>query len=249
MTMMADAQSQGLSPVGRELPVPAAADVFPGSAFPVARLIPQSVADIKRVRRARRIAVVGIGGAVLAVAGLWMMGSSQVTEAEQELADAQATSGLLAAQQAKYADVPRVASELANAKQDLQLALGSEVLWSSVLAKLTATAPKGVTLTKVTASLPESAGQVPAPAASGSAGSTSEVVIPAGKLTIAGSASSYALVAGWLDALAADKLLLDPRLTHASAESGEGSPGVGFDNTVELAPGAKSGRYVTKETP
>ncbi|CAB4959613.1 MAG: hypothetical protein F2842_09640 [Actinobacteria bacterium] len=250
MTMMADAHAQGLSPEGIHVPVPTAA--FPGSSFPIARLIPQSVADSKRVRRARRLAVVGIGGAVLAVGGLWMMGSSQVAEAEQQLADAQAASGLLAAQQAKFSDVPRVASELANARQDLELALGSEVLWSSVLAKLQATAPKGVSLTKITAALPEGVGQVPAAPANGTAGSTgstSEVVIPAGRMTVAGTADSYSLVAGWLDALAADKLLLDPTLTHASTVSGEGTPGVGFDNTVDLAPAAKSGRYVTKETP
>ncbi|MEI6374340.1 MAG: PilN domain-containing protein [Actinomycetes bacterium] len=221
------------------LPIQGAApdSSFPSPAFPVARLIPASVADAKRISRSRNLALAGIGVAVLAVGALWMTTSSQTAEAEEQLSDSQATAGLLAAQQAKYAELPRLASQIQSAQADVQAVLGPEVLWSSVLGKLAAAAPSGVTINKVTGSLPVTAAGQPASSAVGT-----------GNVTVGGKALTFPQVSAWLDALAKQKIFVAPNLIQSARDDSTTTPSVSFENSVGLSAAAKSGRYVAKES-
>jgi len=221
--------------------------------FPVARLLPSTVTEGKRVARARTMALAGVGVAAIAVGGLWMGASSQAAEAEAQLADAQATAGLLAAQRAKYNEVPVVEGQVTAAKGDLAAALGDEVLWSNVLAQVAATTPKDVTITTVTGSLAASTSGTPAsvtgPAAAASPTTGSEpVVSTAGTLTIGGSSTNFPEIASWLDSLATNPLFAGPMLNRSTRDENTEIDGVTFEGSVGLSEKARSGRYLTEES-
>lgn len=220
---------------------------LPTGAFPVARLLPEQVMQDKRIARARLMAMAGIGAAVLAVGGLWMTSSGEAAEAEQQLSDAQTQAAVLAAQQAKYSDVPAIASQLANAQQDISTALGPEVLWSGILGDLKKAAPAGVTIAKVSGSLPAATSSSASKnTTAGTTGTTTEPA--AGHLIVGGEAATYPAIASWLDSLAAQKVFSGPTLTKSSKDPNAANPAVSFESTVELTAAAKSGRYVTKGT-
>ena len=207
-------------------------------AFPVAVLLPESVTNTKRVRRARSLAMAGIGVALLAVGGLYFMSSSQANDVQAQLDEAQNTATVLSAQQAKYADVPRVAAQLSSSQTDITTALGNEVLYSGVMRRLTATTPPGITLTKVTISPPESTNGT-------SLGSAS----PVAHVSLGATASTFPASAAWLDSRAAQKVFLQPSISHAGLDANAAQPVITVEGSFDLAPSAVSGRYAKAGTP
>ena len=205
-------------------------------AFPVARLLPDSVTSGKRVRRARSVAMAAVGASLLAVGGLFFMSTSQADDVQAQLDEAQSTAAVLSAQQAKYADVPRVAAQLSSTQTDIATALGNEVLYSGVMRRLAATTPAGITLTKVTIAPPESS--------TGSAGSTA-----AAHIQLGATATTFPAIAAWLDSLAAQKVFLNATVTHAVLDSNATVPVITVEGSLDLAPSAVSGRYAKAGTP
>ncbi len=201
------------------------------SRFPVALLLPASVGKAKRVRRARNISLLAIIAAMVASAGLYSVSTSAADQADQELSQAQGRATLLSAQQGKYAEVPKVARQLAGVKADRAAALGGEVLYSTVLAMVTATKPVGVKLTQI-----QVTPTVNAPGASATADSNLAHV------TMKASTAKYPTVAAWLDQLAADKRILSPTVTDATAQT-TSERVIETEVAFDLAPSALSGRY------
>jgi hypothetical protein len=201
------------------------------SRFPVALLLPASVGKEKRVRRARNLSLLAIVAAMVASAGLYSVSTSAADQADQELSQAQSRATLLSAQQAKYSEVPKVARQLAGVKADRASALGDEVLYSTVLAMITATKPGDVKLTQIqvtpTASVP---------------GTSTPSDSNLAHVTMKASTAKYPTVAAWLDQLAADKRIVSPTVADATAQT-TSERVIETEVSFDLAPSALSGRY------
>ncbi len=121
-----------------------------GQGMPQVNLLPPSV------RAARGLKVVGrwlaIYGVVVVVvlAAVYALAFMQKADADQRLADAQDETRRLAVEQAKYAEVPIVLGELANAKNALVFGTSTEILWEPYLKAINAVLPKDVSVDSLT---------------------------------------------------------------------------------------------------
>jgi Tfp pilus assembly protein PilN len=215
-------------------------------AFPRANLIPDQIAAEAKVRTAKVVLGVVAGGSLLLVGGLYLMATSEVNGAQDQLDSARAQSALLASQAAKYADVPRVRADLATAKAQQAAALAGEVRWSTVLKNLGLTIPPGVSLVSMN-------GTVSADAASPNAtGASSASVLGnpgIGSLQYVGEAQDDARVASFLESVSKNTGVIDPFATQATASSSQGSTGpsfVNFSATATINSKALSHRYDAK---
>lgn len=204
-----------------------AVTTLPTACFPVANLIPAAVTGQRKVARARMMAMGGVAVAVLGVGGLWVLSSAQASDAEAQLAAAQTQGAQLLAQQAKFAEIPRVAGQVTAAKDDLGTALQGEVAWSAVLTTIQASAPEGITVQRVTGSLPSQA----APG-----GAVAAQAAGIGQVTIAGTAASFPEVSAWLRSLGKVSSFESPTLTRSARDQGAGEEiPVAFEGTVSLS--------------
>ena len=77
---------------------------------------------------------------LLAVLG-WVYARSTLSNANQELADAQAETEQLTAEQATYSEVPQIQGQLKRADSALSAATATEVLWKPYFEALRAVTP------------------------------------------------------------------------------------------------------------
>lgn len=200
-------------------------------------LLPDSVRDRARIRRAKRIALLLVLLALVIVAGLWYYWQQQVRNAEAELAAAQATGAQIAEQSAQYAEVPQVFASAEAAQGALTAAMSGEVRWAFLLNQLSFATPSGVTLTSIQGTLAEG----------GTTQSSPGGVLPAeetvGTMVFGGQASSFREVAAWLDSLQTLKDYTYPFLTNTSKDTESGS--IEWESNAGLSPNALSGRYGT----
>jgi len=215
-------------------------------AFPRANLIPDQIAAEAKVRTAKVTLGLAAGASVVLVAGLYLMATSDVNGAQDQLDSAHAQSALLASQAAKYADVPRVRADLATAQAQQASALGGEVRWSTVLKNLGLTIPPGVALNSLQATVSGAA-----PGAAGAAGGTSSVLgnPGIGSLQYAGEAQDDARVASFLESVSKNTGVIDPFATQASVANAVGTGGsslVNFTASATITSKALSHRYDAK---
>ena len=228
----------------------------PQAAFPRVNLIPEQIALEAHVRTAKRIAGACVAVSALVVGGLYYMASSEAASAQDQLDAARARSATLAAEQVKYAEVPKLQAELRSAQAQEVLAMAGEVRWSTLLNNLSLTVPSGVGLTTVRGTITGSPVQAATPGSSNQ-GQTSITGIPGvGAVTFEGEALDQPHVATFLDTLARGGALIDPFATqvsaNASATPGSASgaisstQGVTFSATATISPKALSHRYDAK---
>ena len=243
-------------------PAPVSASVAaPLAAFPRVNLIPAEIAQEAKVKRSKVVLIGAVAASVAIVGGLYVLASSDAASAQENLDSARATSATLAADQAKYADVPRVQSDLQSAQLQQFSAMGGEVRWSTVLNNLSLTFPAGVSLTSFTATVSgatATAGTTGAPTAN--AGVTSMLGLPGvGIITFNGEARDNARVAAFIESLTKSGGLLDPFATQVANGSNGGPTNVGstpastatpsqvsFTGTVTIGPKALSHRFDLK---
>jgi Tfp pilus assembly protein PilN len=232
-----------------EQAAPVAAPEAPASAplaaFPRVNLIPEQIAREARTRTAKRVFVGAIAASVVVVGGLYLMSTMSVSSAQSQLDAATSQSAALAAESAKYADVPRVNSELQTVLAQQVQAMAGEVRWSTVLNNLALSLPEGVALSSfrgTVSGLPTPGGG----AASGTPAATSVLGTPGiGTLSYQGEATDDSRVAAFLDAVSKNAGVLDPFVTQSalsSAASG-GSTQVSFTATATIGTKALSHRY------
>jgi Tfp pilus assembly protein PilN len=241
------------------LAVPSAARS--AAAFPRVNLMPDVVAAEARVHRARMV-LVGATVASLAVVGsLYALGAGAVSSAQDQLDAATAQGASLAAEAAKYADVPKVQAQVTAARTQQYQALGGEARWSFLLNNLALTIPVGTSLTSFTGTI---TGVPPAPAgasASSQAGAAAASPVGAppagtvvsvlghpgiGTITYVGEALGYPQVANFLDAQAKQKTLIDPFASAVNANTATGGKGLTFTSTATITAAALSHRYDVK---
>jgi len=231
----------------------------PLAAFPRVNLIPAEIAQEAKVRRSKVAFAVALAASVAVVGGLYVMAASDVSSAEERLDSARATGATLASEQAKYADVPKVQSDLLSAQTQQFTAMGGEVRWSTILNNLALTIPQGVSLGSLQATINGTAGG----SASGASAANSSVASVMGQpgmglLTYEGQGRDNSRVAAFLESLTKSNGLLDPFATQVTTELAGGtnvgtaapaptSPtSVSFTGSVTIGPKALSHRYDVK---
>jgi len=222
---------------------PAVNEYFAGTyAVPRVNLMPP---EIEAERGFRRIQL-GLGAVALAVAGLvvggFVLAQASANEAQDALVAEQGRTGQLAAEQAKYAEVPQVVGQVEAAKSAQATAMATDVLWFDYLNHVAASYPKDVWLRDLTVSV-----AAPSAAAPG-VGSTG--VVPAtptiGTITFNGTGKVHGGTANWLDVMAATPGLVDPLYSASSRNDLDGTVVVDFTSTVNVTPDALSNRYESK---
>lgn len=203
--------------------------------LPRVNLLPQEISESAKFRTAQIVMGLAVVGAVVVVGGLWYLASSDESAAQDQLATAQADGAQLQTQLTTYANVQPVYDQAVTAQAQLTQAMSQEVRYSFVLNDLSLGMPQGVWLTNVTISQP-----VDAPDSIKGAWGNPAL----GSVTMQGSASNLPQVAGWLQALAAQKSYTDPYLTTTQGVGTASASGnYSFTSSVGISDRALSHRY------
>jgi Tfp pilus assembly protein PilN len=216
-------------------------------------LLPKTYAQRAAVKRAKVFAAAAVLVALLLALLGWLVAWQKETAAQEALDAATAERTLLTAEAAKYAEVPKVFSAVADAKTQLRLAMGNEVRWSFFLNDLALTMPSGVSLDTlaVTSPAPGAPTQATAPSSAGASTPsepTSGAGVPGlGTMSVSAKAFTYNSVANWLDSLAKLPTIADPYVGTLSAGTEEGTKIVTFSSTGNVTAEALSQRYQAEE--
>ncbi len=206
--------------------------------LPRVNLLPPEISEGAKFRTAQLVMGLGVFASVLIVGGLWYLASGDASAAQDDLSSAQATGVQLQGEVVKYAQVPVVYAQAQTAQAQLVQAMSQEIRYSYVLNDLSLGMPSGVWLTNVSITQPSDSPDT-VKAAWGNP--------VLGTVTMIGSASNLPQVAGWLQALAAQKSYTDPYLTNAQGHgNGSSSGSYQFTSSVGLSDKALSNRYAPK---
>ena len=158
-----------------------------------------------------------------------------------------------------FHDFQSARSDLSDAQKQLDLAMGGEVRWSSLINDISLTLPTGTALTEFKGSIngmsPTIAAAASSKATVASAGSNTPVSILGnsgiGLITYSGEAANYADVASFLDVISKQHTMLDPypnsiQINNAAAQSGS-TQGLTFSATVTINDKALSHRFTVTE--
>lgn len=211
-------------------------------------LLPPELVEQERFRRKRPILIGVVAAAGVVVALLYVQAGAAHRSSQRTLDAADATHGLILSQQAVYAYVPVVESQLAARQAQLAAAMQGEILWSDVLNRLSRSLPSSVSLTTLTAieALPGAA------AGTAGAAATATGTAPAGigTITFAGAAKTQGAVATWLEVLSRQRGFSNAYLSTSTYDtaSQSGPRLVKFVTNITLDAQAVSGRFPTTGT-
>ncbi|HTE74599.1 MAG TPA: PilN domain-containing protein, partial [Actinomycetes bacterium] len=203
--------------------------------------------EVEQHRRARKVQV-GLGAGVVAALGvvgaMTLLAAGQVSDAQDDVAAANARHATLEAKAAEYAEVPVVYAQVEAARTQLSEAMGQEIRWSYFLNDLSLTTPSKVWLTKMTVEQNVDGAATAAVAPVASTGQYLDAGI--GTVTFEGKGSRHNDVAAWLDSLAKAKGLTQPYFTRSEVELIGTEKSVTFESQATVTEKALSGRYTQK---
>ena len=211
---------------------------------PKVNLLPPEIIEGRRLTRVKRLLAGVVVAVVAGCGGAVVWSQSGVATAQEEVDLAQSRAATLHAQQAKYAEVPRLTGLIDAATTARQTAMGQDVLWYGFLSDLSLTTPKGVSLVSLEVGLDDTTGPAAPPA---------DVLTPSGigHVSFSGTADHFPDVAGWLDAVGSvhgldgSTLQTATRGDAAAAAAATGAPIV-FTSHVQVTSTALTHRYDRK---
>jgi Tfp pilus assembly protein PilN len=210
-------------------------------------LLPQRYAEQRRQRRNLGLVVVAGLVALLLLLGWWFLLGQQIGNAEDELADVQATNAQLESQIAELQRFAALEAEVQAKRQALNTIMAGDVDWPATLTEIAMVVPGEVWLTNLTAS----AGQTEGATQVGT--ETAPVRVsnrqPFGRIQFQGQSLSMPGVAKWMTRLESVKEFFAVYLNSATKAEGEDTVEIiTFDTTLELGNRAASGRFQRGET-
>ncbi len=212
--------------------------------MPRVNLLPPEIEEQRRFRRVQAGLGAGLAAAAVAVLALTVLANGAVSDAEDDLAVAQARGTQLEAQQAEFAEVPLVYAQVEAAQAQLSQAMGKEVRWSYFLNDLSLTAPAKMWLTSMTVTQNVDA----SPAVTTTVpGNEAYLSTGLGTVTFEGMGYKHNDVAAWLDALARQSGLTDPYFTNSEKKLIGDEVSVSFSSQATVTDEALSGRFTQQK--
>lgn len=211
---------------------------------PRVNLVPAEVLASRRVQRAQRRGLVALIGVVVLIAVAYALVVAERAVARDDLAAAQATTTRLMADQARYAEAPRVYAEVEAIDAALETAMTDDVEWYQYVADLAVAAPPGLWLTAWSATMTDPAtAAVIDPA-------TASVTMPDGpdlaSLTISGSSQDEDQIPDWLEILDAMPGLRGAYASSLTRTAVDDTPVITFESSASMGQDARSNRYTEK---
>jgi len=212
----------------------------PSYTVPRVNLLPPEILENRRFARTRRLLALAVVGTLAAVGGLYYLAVERADTAAADLAVVQAETTRLKAEEAKYAEVPRVIAQVDAAEAARDQALSTNVAWYRYLNDLALTYPETVWLDTMTASVAASTdGTAPVPVAG-----TNPLATPGiGTVTFTGKALEHSDVASWLDVLAGTEGFADAYFSNSTRSQIDGTDVVTFSSQVVVTGDALWDRY------
>lgn len=201
---------------------------------PSVNLLPPEIVAGRAFRRTQKVLGATVVVVIAALVGVYALQVQAKNDAADSLAVSQATGTTLKAEEAKYADVPRVYQAIDDAQSARQTAMGQDIEWSRYLTDFSLAMPANVWLTSLDLSLA-------APAA-GATPTTPSV----GTMTFAGTAIDHPDVAAWLVTLAKEKAATDAYFSSSARAKIGKKDVVNFSSTAGLTDAALSHRFDRK---
>ena len=203
--------------------------------IPSVNLLPPEILAGRTFRRAQKVLGAAVLTVCLALGGVYFLQVQNANAAADALAASKATGQTLQAEQAKYADVPRIYQAIDDAQTARQTAMGQDVEWFRYLTDFSLVMPASVWLTSLDLSL---AGTTPAAGAAATPG--------VGTMTFAGSAYDHPDVAAWLVTLAKEKAATDAYFSTSTKAKIGTKDIVTFSSTAGLSDVALSHNFDRK---
>jgi Tfp pilus assembly protein PilN len=201
-------------------------------------LLPPEILAGRAFRRSQR----GMAAAVVVVAaalgGVYVVQARETESAAAELVAARDLGSSLRAEQAPYADVPRVHQAIDEAQAARQGAMAQDVEWYRYLADFSRVTPAGVWFTSLDMTLANAPGA--AAAASGAP------VTGVAAINVAGTGRNHLDVAAWLDTLAKEAAVANPFATSSATAKIGTKDVVNFTSTAAVGADALSHRFDRK---
>ncbi|GEA82266.1 PilN domain-containing protein [Cellulomonas uda] len=213
--------------------------------LPQVNLLPPEVRAARGLQSIKRWLVIALLVVVALCALVWLLAQSVASNAQSDLENAQRETARLTQEQTKYAEVPRVQAQLAEAVRARQIAGSTDILWKQYFDAIAAVLPEGASMDSfaITGSTPMEGPGAAAHALQGAS---------IGNIAFAARSVSVPDVSALMDALDSIPGLADSFVTSVQITETEGF-GVYYkiDGSVQLAPSVFSGRFepVSDTTP
>ncbi len=212
----------------------------PTGLWPQVDLMPPEVRAGRRLKRTKRVLVLVLV-AVLAVSAAGYAGALvSANSAAADLESAQQETTRLTAEQAKYAEVPKVLGDISQVETARRLGTTPEVLWTPYVNALRAVTPVGVSIDNLTVTGLDPLHQAPVAASVLAGPSIGTIRFTAKALTLIDTSD-------WLDALNGVPGLGDAWFSNEAIGDANGVTYYQVSATVELNSTALANRFAVTE--
>lgn len=208
---------------------PSTTEPWASVGLPQVNLLPPEVQTARSLRTTKRWLAAGLA-AVLVLLAVGYGGAHLVRgAADAQLADAQAETARLKAEEAKYAEVVQVLKAVEDTELAREIGMSTETRWKTYVDAITAVLPAGVSVESfiLVGASPTTAPPVP----------TDPLQTPGvGSITFEGRTKTMPDTAAWLDALASVPGFADPWVSAVSVTEEEGGVFYSVSTSVQLTP-------------
>lgn len=211
-----------------------------GGVWPQVNLLPPEVGVSRKLKSTKRMLGYAVLGVVVVVAAGSGVAVVTAAAASAELARAQDDNAVLLAEQATYAEVPRVLGQISTAEGSRAAGMSTEIVWKPYLEALRAVTPAGVSYDTIGVNAATPVTAAPAPANVLATPGVGELVFTARSLVLPD-------MAAWMDAVDAIPHLSDPWFTSATLTDEEGAVYYQVSASVVIETSALALQYVPGE--
>lgn len=207
---------------------------------PQVNLLPPEVRSSRALGRIKVRLGIALLAVVLLVGLAFVWAAFAEHAAAQDLADKQAESARLVAEQAQYAEVPLVKGQIDATTTARQNVTSTEVLWPDYIAALQSVTPSGVRISDVTTIMPN-------PLLPPTTSSNPLDAPSIGSVAFTARSATLPDIAAWMDALDAISGFADPTYTTAQLGEDDGTVSYTISVIVQVDSTAYAERYVPGE--